>query len=357
MSRLRDRLGIEDSDTPRQNILGEVRDSPEKAETVKLNCDEAGILRNSGFIQKNEDDIDDILGNSMVPENPGPKQTEKAKMNPGEESSSEKEVSERLRQKKGRNQDSWKNTEKERQESIEKKSIYGKKLEQEPLSDIDSDLKEIQKLRIQEKRRNVLSRFAMIIMAAGCVYAIFLIFGVFMTDYQYDNTGEVKAQVLTVDDIKARNNYNVLKVQYEKLRVVYEDILQLDAQLGEAVDGYAILGGEYAGLMDETEDLGIKTDALTVESKYQPTKDLMYSWIREYAWNYLVAISSALTNNDTEAADSAIVYKNYMYSVFANVTDNVISLGEGLKGVDLDNIRSWDPDVYKQDYLNGKLGY
>ena len=239
-----------------------------------------------------------------------------------------------------------------------KRSQYiWKKLEQEPLSDIDSDLKEIQKLRIQEKRRNVLSRFAMIIMAAGCVYAIFLIFGVFMTDYQYDNTGEVKAQVLTVDDIKARNNYNVLKVQYEKLRVVYEDILQLDAQLGEAVDGYAILGGEYAGLMDETEDLGIKTDALTVESKYQPTKDLMYSWIREYAWNYLVAISSALTNNDTEAADSAIVYKNYMYSVFANVTDNVISLGEGLKGVDLDNIRSWDPDVYKQDYLNGKLGY
>jgi len=353
MSRLRDRLGIEDSDTSRQDTTEDVKDIPKKAETIRLNYNEAGILRNTGSIQKDEDDIDDILGNSTASEKSGPKQTEKAKKNPREKSSAEKELSERLRQKRGRTQDSREKSGEEKQESNEKTSIYGKELE--PLSDIDNDLEEIQKLRIQGKRRNVISRFAMLIMAAGCVYAIFLIFGVFMTDYQYDVTGEVKAQVLTVDDIKARNNYNVLKVQYEKLRVVYEDILQLDAQLGEAVDGYAVLGGEYAGLMDETEDLGIKTDALTVESKYQPTKDLMYSWIREYAWNYLVAISSALTNNDAEAADSAIVYKNYMYSVFANVTDNVISLGEGLKGIDLDNIRSWDPDVYKQDYLNGKL--
>ena len=219
---------------------------------------------------------------------------------------------------------------------------------------LEDELAGIQKLHRNEKIKIFMSRFAILLMVTGCIYAVFLVFGVIMTDYGYNSSGEVEAQVLSVKDIRARNEYDVIKVQYEKLRVVYEDILQLDAQLAEAVDGYAVIGGDYAGLMDETEDLGIKTDALTVESKYQPTKELMYSWIRDYAWNYLVAISQALTNNDSTAADSAIVYKNYMYTVFANITDNVITLGSGVKGVDLGDIRSWDPDVYKQDYLNGK---
>ena len=43
-----------------------------------------------------------------------------------------------------------------------------------------------------------------------------------------------------------------------------------------------------------------------------------------------------------------------MYTVFANITDNVITLGTGVKGADLEDIRSWDPDTYMQDYLNGK---
>lgn len=220
---------------------------------------------------------------------------------------------------------------------------------------IENELSEIQRLHRTDKLKSIMSKAAIFFMVAGCIYAVFLIFGVIMTDYGYNSNGEVEAQVLTVADIRARNDYDVIKVQYEKLRVIYEDILQLDAQLAEAVDGYAVIGGEYAGLMDKTEDLGIKTDALTVESKYQPTKELMYNWIKDYAWSYLVAISQALTNNDSEAADSAVVYKNYMYTVFANLTDNVITLGTGVKGVDLDDIRMWDPDTYKQDYLNGRI--
>ena len=218
MSRLRNRLGIEDADVPVQDASEEVSDISEKTEDTKVRNKEACVLQTTGIMQKEEDDLDDILGNSAALENPestGSKQTEKSKKKLEEESSPEKAVSEHLRKKKGKKQDKRKNSEESRQKSNRETTVYGKEPELDPLPDIDNDLHEIQKLRIQEKRRDLVSRFALLIMAAGCVYAIFLIFGVFMTDYQYDSTGEVKAQVLTVDDIKARNNYNVLKVQYE----------------------------------------------------------------------------------------------------------------------------------------------
>ena len=370
MGRLQNRVGVINGTS---DIVSEyerpkekrVKDSPEAIKGQNA------VKRYSGDLsleEKHSDDLDDILGKGNISSKRSARDYEKdgsgrnrenVKVKAAEKSSgtafSGGEYGSLFSDKDPKNDDVDEPSELRKNGIKENHTVaYGTDHPDFNAATIENELSEIQRLHRTDKLKSILSRTAILFMVAGCVYAVFLVFGVIMTDYGYNSNGEVEAQVLTVADIRARNDYDVIKVQYEKLRVIYEDILQLDAQLAEAVDGYAIIGGDYAGLMDKTEDLGIKTDALTVESKYQPTKELMYSWIKEYAWSYLVAISQALTNNDSEAADSAVVYKNYMYTVFANLTDNVITLGTGVKGVDLDDIRMWDPDTYKQDYLNGK---
>lgn len=241
-------------------------------------------------------------------------------------------------------------------ETIE--SIRGKVQEsvnpEEGTEEYYAALEENERKERTAKRRRILNRIVTVFLILACIYVIYLIYGVAITEYGYNERGELQPIVVQVDDLRAIRDYDVIRVQYEKIRMLYELILQKDAILGAGAEDYVTLGAEYAAIMDTAEDLGVKTSALVCDSKYNPTKDLMYSWIHDYCWQYLTAITQALTADDATAADAAVVYKNYMYSEFATLTNNVISLGEGINGTDLSDIKSWNPDQYKADFLNGK---
>lgn len=256
------------------------------------------------------------------------------------------------KQNRGKNHEPEEKTEEKTIRDI-RNNVSRVSFSEEEENDYARELEELEKRKRREKTGSFFNKVFTLILILACVYVIFLIFGVAVTEYGYNQNGQVEAQVVSLEDIKAKKDYDVIKVQYEKLRMLYELILQKDAILGVGSEDYVTLGSEYASIMDTAEDLGMKTNALVCEGKYEPTKELMYSWIHDYAWTYLTAITQALTANDGSAADAAVVYKNHMYSGFATITNNIISLGEGIKGVDLSDIKEWNPDQYKQDYLNG----
>ena len=115
---------------------------------------------------------------------------------------------------------------------------------------------------------------------------------------------------------------------------------------------------EYNALLEDSKDvnvsdLAIKIDALTVNTKYSTVKDMMYQWVSNDAALYLQYMSNAITKNDSEAADNAIVEKDTMYNDFSLITQNIVTLGENIKGVDITEITDWSPDGYVNEQVYG----
>ncbi len=217
-----------------------------------------------------------------------------------------------------------------------------------------SSLETARNEKLKVARHKKLSRIASIFMVIACVYVIFLIYGVFCTKYQYNKQGEIKPVVLSVAEIKALKDYNVILVQYEDCRVLYEKILQLDYRLGLGVEDPLTLAPEYEKLLDEVNTLTVKTDALDVDMRYETIKNMLLVWVQTDAAIYLQKISSGISQNNGEDASIAVDYKNIMYDDFALISQNLITIGETINGANINGIVEWSPESYINEFINGE---
>lgn len=224
-------------------------------------------------------------------------------------------------------------------------------LEEENFSE-DALLKEEQTEFDLEKHNEVKNRrFSRIIgIALGilCAYAVFLIYGVCVTTYEYQNDGTTIAKEMSVSDIKDRNDFNAILVQYESCRKLYEQVLSLDYRLSLGVEDQKLIAPEYESLLDSVEKVAVQINALVQETptKYTQTVTLMQNWIQNDIALYLQNMSSAITLDDTEKATNALTDKENMYNDFAQITSNLASLGSVVSGVDLSTLNTWTPDGY-----------
>ena len=219
-------------------------------------------------------------------------------------------------------------------------------------------LAEMQAETMREKKRQRRVKVTSGILVAVICYVVFLIYGVIMTTYQYGSDGAIHPQMMTVSDIQEEKDYETIMVWYERTRVLYERILMLDYRLGAGSEDPLTIGPEYNALLEDSKDvnvsdLAIKNDALTVNTKYSTVKDMMYQWVSNDAALYLQYMSNAITKNDSEAADNAIVEKDTMYNDFSLITQNIVTLGENIKGVDITEITDWSPDGYVNEQVYG----
>ena len=118
------------------------------------------------------------------------------------------------------------------------------------------------------------------VLIAGCVYVSILIYGVMVTDYNYNENGEIVPEVVSVQDIKEEKAYDTILYQYLQCRSLYEEVLMLDYRLGKGEEDPLTLAPLYEEKLDTVSSLSIKTDALTVETKYSKVKDMLLSWIK-----------------------------------------------------------------------------
>lgn len=238
-----------------------------------------------------------------------------------------------------------------------------KNIEYEPIkppsqeTEEDLELYELEKRRSDAKRVRYLEirgKVINIALVTACVYIIFLIYGVIMTNYAYDSTGNIAPMVLSVSDIREKKNFDVILVQYENARVLYEKILILDYRLGEGVETPISIAPEYEALLDEVETLSIKTNALDIDTRYQQVKEMILAWVSNDAAVYLQKMSSAISKNNADDANVAITYKQLMYNDFSMITENIAVMGDNINGVDLTEIKKWSPEGYIEDFIKGK---
>ena len=111
---------------------------------------------------------------------------------------------------------------------------------------------------------------------------------------------------------------------------------------------------EYEALLDDVTNLSVKTEAMEVESQYSQIKNIMLLWVKNDIAVYLQNMSAAISQNDVETANKAIQDKERVYKDFSIITQNIVAMGESVKGADLTEIREWTPESYVDEKINGK---
>ena len=213
-------------------------------------------------------------------------------------------------------------------------------------------LAQVKREEEQARRKLRITKILYALMIVGCLYLIFLIYGVFCTNYAYNDAGEVAPVVLSVDEIREKRNFDVIKVQYENLRALYEEVIHLDYRLGQGVENPLTLAPEYEALLDTVNDLTVKTDALDVETKYDALKNMMLTWVKEYIAYYLQFVSKGISSNSKSDMEDALKYRDISEQYFALITQNIVTIGDGIAGSDMTGIKNWSPDKYLEEELS-----
>lgn len=243
----------------------------------------------------------------------------------------------------------------QRREEKKQEPLY-----QEPKKKMTEAELEIESLRRHHEEQKRLERWKLstrivnISLVLACVYVLFLIYGVLVTNYQYTDNGTIKAQRLTISEIKEKKNYETIYYQYLNCRSLYEEVLLLDYRLGKGEEDPLTLAPEYESLLDEVNNLSVKTDALEVDSQYSQIKSLLLNWIQNDIALYLQNMSSAISQNNAETANNALQDKDNVYSDFSIITQNIVAMGENVKGVDIVDVKEWTPEDYVDKEINGK---
>lgn len=204
------------------------------------------------------------------------------------------------------------------------------------------------------KRGNLHTRIINFILIAGCIYLLVLIFGVAVTKYQYNSDGKAVPEKMSVDDIRQKHNFDTILTQYEYCRSLYEKTLLLDYRVAQGQEDTLEIAPEYEALLDDVQNLSVKTDAISVDTKYDQVKSMMVNWIKNDIAVYLQNISAAISENNTEKANNALQDKDRVYDDFSLITQNIVALGSSISGADLTDIKSWTPEDYVDQEINGK---
>lgn len=204
------------------------------------------------------------------------------------------------------------------------------------------------------KRGNLHTRIINFILIAGCIYLLVLIFGAAVTKYQYNSDGKAVPEKMSVDDIRQKYNFDTILTQYEYCRSLYEKTLLLDYRVAQGQEDTLEIAPEYEALLDDVQNLSVKTDAISVDTKYDQVKSMMVNWIKNDIAVYLQNISAAISENNTEKANNALQDKDRVYDDFSLITQNIVALGSSISGADLTDIKSWTPEDYVDQEINGK---
>ena len=204
------------------------------------------------------------------------------------------------------------------------------------------------------KRGNLHTRIINFILIAGCIYLLVLIFGAAVTKYQYNSDGKAVPEKMSVDDIRQKHNFDTILTQYEYCRSLYEKTLLLDYRVAQGQEDTLEIAPEYEALLDDVQNLSVKTDAISVDTKYNQVKSMMVNWIKNDIAVYLQNISAAISENNTEKANNALQDKDRVYDDFSLITQNIVALGSSISGADLTDIKSWTPEDYVDQEINGK---
>lgn len=207
--------------------------------------------------------------------------------------------------------------------------------------------------QLEKKRGKLFRRLSTVFLTIACTYLVILIYGSFITEFYYDGSGKIAPVIMTVSDISAKNEYNNIIGMYLQTRSLYETLLTLDYRMAAGAEDTMAIAPEYEKTLDTVSSLTTQIDAAIIDSKYTQVKNMLLTWVQTHAAAYCQYMSAAITQNDSNAAAEAIAARQVLNDNFQLITQNVITLGEDIKGYDLADIKNWSPEGYVQETIEG----
>lgn len=228
----------------------------------------------------------------------------------------------------------------------------------EPADDFDATLEQEFEFQAVKKRRsssikNKLILCTQIILILSCVYVSFLIYGLTVTQYVYNDDGQVAPEVLSLSDLQTLNQYEAFSAYYLRARILYEKTLKLDYQLSIAPDSALVIAMDYTALLDEVAKLSVDISAADIDTGYTSIYSQLLNWVKTDIAVYLQNVSAAITNNDAEKANNAVISRDVMYSDFSRLTANAVALAQSTKGANDLSIYDWSPESYSAALAGG----
>lgn len=201
-----------------------------------------------------------------------------------------------------------------------------------------------------EKRRE--SRFTLVffVFLILSLYVAFLIIGILNSRYVYDENGNAVIERVSVQDIKEEKEYSTIMLYYSQMKDIYKEVIILDIELEKGTDNYIELASEYEELLDKTSKIYKEINALKLSTKYDNILAMMKQWIYEDLPVYLQNISGAISQNDTNKAQQAVLGQTVMDSNFNLITTNIVGLGKSINA-DVEEFENWNRTVYRKEKL------
>lgn len=228
----------------------------------------------------------------------------------------------------------------------------------ESAADYDEMLEhEAERQRAKEKRSSRLrSRVTFglqICLIALCVYVAFLIYGVSSTRYVYTEQGQIVPEILTVSDMHSLAEYEAFSSYYLRARILYEEAMTLDYQLSIAPDSALVVAMDYTTLLDDVAKLSVDISAAEYDTGYSSIYGQLLNWVKTDIAVYLQNMAGAITENNAEKANNALISREVMYADFSQLTANAVSLARTTKGADNLDIYDWSPEEFSKGLSEG----
>lgn len=221
--------------------------------------------------------------------------------------------------------------------------------------DIDEDIfEEALKEEKQEKREALRRKVLSVLISVASLYIVTLIYGVTVTEFSYGDSGQIEAVTLTVEQIEKKQDFNTVLSMYVQARNIYEEILTLDYRVATGNEALEAIAPDYQVALEDVLTVATSINGTTCSAENQQIKNLLYTWMSTYMPDYCKYMITALSQNGTAegeaAGQEAIACRSqYLEPNFQSITQNVITIGSGIEGVDLEDITSWSPeDVAKK---------
>lgn len=207
---------------------------------------------------------------------------------------------------------------------------------------------EMEKSYHYEKRKKILAFVSMGLASLFVVYVCFLIFGVFLTKYTYNNLGEVVPIVLSVEEIRELKEFETLNSFYLRTRALYETVLKTDHELDLNPDRALTIAMEYTEELEVLDKIITDLKAAEYSPGYAAMYDQIYTYLStEFAW-YLQKKATAITNNSAADAGDAEILRETIKSDFALITSNIAKLANSTKGASVEGLYDWTPDQFSK---------
>lgn len=220
----------------------------------------------------------------------------------------------------------------------------------------DLDNMELRRQYRRDKRKILMGRLARGIqwlLIVACVYIAFLIYGVTVTSYEYDAAGKVVPQSMAVEELAAAAEFSQVQGYYLRARGLYEITLDLDFRLANNPEAALLVASDYELLLEDVAKLSVDLNAAQFNTAYAQLKRQLLYWVQTDIAVYLQNISAAITQNNAEKGNQAIIGRDIMYNDFMLISENIAIYGQAVKGANLGEIYEWSPDKYIRKVLEG----